>query len=359
MQPGPGPFVLLKVGDLARRTGLTVRTLHHYDEIGLLTPSGRSEAGYRLYSQADVQRLHAIQTMRQMGLALSDIGELLAGDGVAPERIINQQIRALDQQITQASELRGRLAMLRDGLMAGAEPDMGNWLEALALMTTYGKYFTSAELKQIFTNWSLIEADWLVVKDRVQSAMDRGLAPDTAEVQALAYRWMALMLHWMGGDLDLLERWGHMFRTEPSTQGRNHAPPGDMIEYIETAIKLRMAVLEKYLSRDDLRALGHVPHTDWAALEDAVQRLLARGCPPQHPDAAAAALQWDALLNQLTRHDPVLRQKLANASAREPLLQAGAPLSAPVRAYLLAALALRGGIAASQPHTRAKATKNA
>ncbi len=174
--------MLLKVGDLARRTGLTVRTLHHYDEVGLLKPSGRSDAGYRLYSQADVQRLHGIQTMRQMGLALCDIAELLAGDGVAPERIIGQQIRALDQQITQATELRGRLTMLRDGLMAGAEPDMGNWLEALALMTTYGKYFSTTELKQIFTNWSLIEADWLVVKDLVRSAMDRQLPPEAPEV---------------------------------------------------------------------------------------------------------------------------------------------------------------------------------
>lgn len=332
--------MLLKVGELARRTGLTVRTLHHYDEIGLLVPSGRSEAGYRLYSQADVQRLHGIQTMRQMGLALSDIGELLAGEGMAPERIIGQQIRALDQQITQATELRGRLAMLRDGLMAGAEPDMGNWLEALALMTTYGKYFSSAELKQIFTNWSLIEADWLVVKDLVRSAMDRGQAVDTSEVQALAYRWMALMLHWMGGDIDLLDRWGHMFRTEPSTQGRNHAPPGDMIEFVETAIKLRMSLLEKYVTRDDLRGLGHVPHAQWAELEAQVQQLLAQGVPTQHPDAIAAARRWDQLFGQLTCGSPALREKLIAASEQEPLLQAGSPLSAPVRAYLKAALLL-------------------
>lgn len=337
--------MLLKVGELARRTGLTVRTLHHYDEIGLLTPSGRSEAGYRLYSQADVQRLHGIQTMRQMGLALSDIGELLAGEGMAPERIIGQQIRALDQQILQATELRARLAMLRDGLMAGAEPDMGNWLEALALMTTYGKYFSSAELKQIFTNWSLIEADWLVLKDLVRSAMDRGQAVDTPEVQALAYRWMALMLHWMGGDIDLLERWGHMFRTEPSTQGRNHAPPGDMIEFIETAIKLRMALLEKYLIQDDLRGLGHVPHAQWAELEAEVQQLLAQGVPTHHPDAVAAGQRWDRLFGQLTRGSPALRQKLLAASEQEPLLQAGSPLSAPVRAYLKAALVPAGAAA--------------
>jgi DNA-binding transcriptional MerR regulator len=324
---------------VAQRAGLTVRTLHHYDAIGLLTPSGRSESGYRLYGQADVQRLHAIQTMRQMGLALNDIIHLLQGESVAPERIIGQQIRALDQQIAQATELRGRLTMLRDGLMAGAEPDMGNWLEALALMTTYGKYFSSAELKQIFSSWNLIEADWLVVKDLVQSALDRQLPPDTPEVQALAYRWMGLMLHWMGGDLDLLERWGHMFRNEPSTQGRNHAPPGEMIEYIETAIKLRMALLEKYLTRDDLRTLGHVPHTDWAALEADVQQLMARAVPHQHPDAAAAALRWSALFDTLTRSSPELRQKLLTASASEPLLQAGSPLSAPVRSYLQAALA--------------------
>ncbi len=334
-----GSQVLLKVGDLARRTGLTVRTLHHYDEIGLLKPSGRSEAGYRLYSQADVQRLHGIQTMRQMGLGLSDIAELLAGEGVAPQRIIGQQIRALDQQIARATELRGRLTMLRDGLMAGAEPDMGNWLEALALMATYGKYFSTTELKQIFTNWSLIESEWIVVKDLVRSAMDRKLPPDTPEVQALAYRWMALMLQWMGGDLDLLDRWGHMFRTEPSAQGRNHAPPGDMIDYIETAIKLRLALLEKYLTRDDLRTLGHVPHTDWAALEHDVQQLMARALAPHHPEVVAAALRWNTLFDALTRHSRPLRQKLLMASANEPLLQAGSPLSAPVRAYLQAAMA--------------------
>ncbi len=326
--------MLLKVGELARRTGLTVRTLHHYDEIGLLAPSGRSEAGYRLYSQDDVQRLHGIQTMRQMGLALSDIGELLAGEGMAPERIIGQQIRALDQQITQATELRGRLTMLRDGLMAGAEPDMGNWLEALALMTTYGKYFSSAELKQIFTNWNLIEADWLVVKDLVRSAMDRQLPPEAPEVQALAYRWMALMLHWMGGDLDLLERWGHMFRTEPSTQGRNHAPPGDMIEFTEAAIKLRMALLDKYLTRDDLRRLGHVPYTQWAALEADVQQLLRDQVPVGSPQALAAAVRWNGLFDTLCDNDPELRRKLFTASASEPLLAAGSALSAPVRQYL-------------------------
>ncbi len=326
--------MLLKVGELAQRAGLTVRTLHHYDAIGLLTPSGRSESGYRLYSQADVQRLHGIQTLRQMGFALADIDALLADDSLSPEHIIAQQIRSLDQQIVQATELRGRLGMLRDRLMIGSEPDMGNWLETLALMTTYGKYFSAAELKRIFQNWKLIEADWLIVKDLVRSAMDRHLPPQAPEVQALAYRWMALMLHWMNGDMDLLERWGHMFRTESSTQGRYHAPPGEMIQYIEAAIKLRMGLLEKYLTRDDFRALGHVPYTHWDGLEQEALGLIARAVPPDHPEALASAMRWNAMFDTLCGHQPQLRQKLQTASLNEPLLQSGSPLSAPVRAYL-------------------------
>lgn len=59
-----------KVGELAAETGLTVRTLHHWDELGLLTPSERTGAGYRLYSDADVRRLYRIVALRGLGLSL-------------------------------------------------------------------------------------------------------------------------------------------------------------------------------------------------------------------------------------------------------------------------------------------------
>jgi DNA-binding transcriptional MerR regulator len=69
--------MLLKIGELAKRTGLTVRALHHYDAIGLLSPSARSDAGYRLYNEADIARLHRILALRRFGLALADIGTTL------------------------------------------------------------------------------------------------------------------------------------------------------------------------------------------------------------------------------------------------------------------------------------------
>jgi DNA-binding transcriptional MerR regulator len=63
--------MLSKAGELAKRSGLTVRTLHHYDAIGLLTASARAENGYRLYDRDDVARLHQIQALRRFGLALA------------------------------------------------------------------------------------------------------------------------------------------------------------------------------------------------------------------------------------------------------------------------------------------------
>ncbi|KQN67535.1 hypothetical protein ASF04_17235 [Duganella sp. Leaf61] len=69
--------MLLKIGELAKRTGLTVRTLHHYDAIGLLQPSARTDAGYRLYNRTDIARLHHIQALRKFGLSLADIGASL------------------------------------------------------------------------------------------------------------------------------------------------------------------------------------------------------------------------------------------------------------------------------------------
>ncbi len=74
----------MQIGELAERTGLSVRTLRHYDEIGLLRPSARSEGGFRLYTDEDESRLLLIRRMKPLGYSLEQMGELLAVvDGLA------------------------------------------------------------------------------------------------------------------------------------------------------------------------------------------------------------------------------------------------------------------------------------
>ena len=69
---------LMQIGELAERTGLSLRTLRHYDEVGLLRASIRSEGGFRLYSADDLSRLLLIRRMKPLGFSLEEMSELLA-----------------------------------------------------------------------------------------------------------------------------------------------------------------------------------------------------------------------------------------------------------------------------------------
>ena len=76
------PGVEYLIGEVARLTGVTVRTLHHYDELGLLVPSGRTAAGYRRYAYADLVRLQQVLGYRSLGLSLEEIAAILDDPGV-------------------------------------------------------------------------------------------------------------------------------------------------------------------------------------------------------------------------------------------------------------------------------------
>lgn len=71
----------LTVGALARMAGVTVRTLHHYDEIGLVVPSGRTAAGYRTYGRSEVERLQEVLFFRELGFALDEINRIVSQPG--------------------------------------------------------------------------------------------------------------------------------------------------------------------------------------------------------------------------------------------------------------------------------------
>ena len=105
-------FEALKVGELARRTGLTIRTLHHYDEIGLLKPSLHTEAGHRLYAADDVARLQQVLSLRQLGFSLEEIRGCLDRPGFSPLEVIRLHVARLRQQIELQRGLCERLEAL-------------------------------------------------------------------------------------------------------------------------------------------------------------------------------------------------------------------------------------------------------
>lgn len=105
------------VGEVAETSGLTVRTLHHWDEIGVLSPEVRGAGGRREYTEDDLGRLYLVLTLRQFGLDLESIRTCLDA-GLDPLRVLADQLGQIDQAVATLSRLRERLARVVE---AGAD----------------------------------------------------------------------------------------------------------------------------------------------------------------------------------------------------------------------------------------------
>ena len=142
-------FEALRVGELARRTGLTVRTLHHYDEIGLLKPSLHSEGGYRLYTAADIARLQRVMSLRQLGFGLEEIRSCLDRPGFSPLEVIELHVTRLREQVQWQQKLCRQLETIAERLRAVEEVSAPDFLQIIEEMTMWEKYYTPDQVALI------------------------------------------------------------------------------------------------------------------------------------------------------------------------------------------------------------------
>src|SRR6266571_3423687 len=139
----------LAVGDLARVTGLTVRTLHHYDRLGLLSPA-RDAGGRRRYGPADVRRLHQIITLRGFGLPLAEIARLLEGGGPDPLPLLRRQLEQAEERIAAAQRLRQSLRAAISGLASlDGEVTARQFVELIERMITVDRKLTREQLDEM------------------------------------------------------------------------------------------------------------------------------------------------------------------------------------------------------------------
>jgi DNA-binding transcriptional MerR regulator len=337
----------LKIGELARRTGLTVRALHHYDDIGLLSPSVRSDAGYRLYSPDDVARLYRILALRQLGLPLADIGPLLVGDQLALPSLVDRQLAQLDARIAEAALLRERLLRLRQVLGEARDPTPDEWLTTMERMTMYEKYFTQDEVKQLEQRnrekgQSAVVAEWFELVATMRRLMDTGTPAASPEAQACARRWMALAQETMGGSPGLIPKMHAMYKHEPSIQAQTGIDV-PMLQYVgQAAAKFRLTIYAKYLddaemARMSLHYGGNA--AEWPPLIATIRTLMQAGIPVTAPEAREAVARWQALTSNFLGTDPATRAKTRTAMENEPELLNGTGIDLAMLDYVRAGTA--------------------
>lgn len=134
-----------RVGELAKQTGLSVRTLHYYDQIGLLVPSRNKGNGHRLYTGTDIVRLQQIIALKHLGYSLYDIKEFLQGTDYSPGRVINLHINQLREHIKNQQNLCRRLEIISENLQSQKKVTAEQFIEIIAAVKSAEKYPLSRE----------------------------------------------------------------------------------------------------------------------------------------------------------------------------------------------------------------------
>jgi DNA-binding transcriptional MerR regulator len=217
-----------KVGELARATGLTVRTLHHYDEIGLLSPSHRTPAGHRLYGEGDLARLQQVVGLRSLGLSLDDVRDCLDRRGLSPGEVIRLQIARLREQIETQRRLIDRLEAVEAGLRSAEGVSAEELIRTIEVVTMHEKYFTPEQMEQIKARGATVgearirevEAEWPALIAEARAEMEKGTDPASPRMQELARRWKALVDEFTGGDPGLERSVATMYQQEPAARER-------------------------------------------------------------------------------------------------------------------------------------------
>lgn len=332
----------LTVGELARRTGITVRTLHHYDHIGLLCPSARSDAGYRLYTPQDVERLYRIMALRQLGMSLADIGTALSTPDASLPALITRQIAMLEQNMERDRRLHAQLCGVRDALAKGQPLDPSQWIDTMELITMYEKHFTPEELKELplYQNPDAA-AEWSALVSAVQAAMDRGARPGDPDVDVLVFQWMDKVARDTGNNPDFLMRLHVMNRDDPQAREQTRITPA-LERFVEQSlIAARLTIFERYLTPDEMvRMREHYGRQMylWPPLIGQLLRARNAGTPPDDPHVQQLARQWMMLFTAYAGHDPSTHVRIRDAYAKEPDLRSGSSVDEKLFLYVRASL---------------------
>lgn len=138
----------MKIGELAKAAGITVRTLHHYDSIGLLSPTGERESGHRLYTSEDIEVLGQILAFKCMGISLKKISVILKQKTYDLQKTLILQEEALNANIEFLQKAKRNLRFLLDKLAHKKTVNIKELLSFMKEVQIMEKYYTPEQLKK-------------------------------------------------------------------------------------------------------------------------------------------------------------------------------------------------------------------
>ncbi|CCQ57595.1 MULTISPECIES: MerR family transcriptional regulator [Crocosphaera] len=229
---------LLQIGELAKQTGLSIRTLRYYDEIGLLMPSHRTEAEYRLYSEADIARLQQILSLRQLGFALKEIRQCLENPDFSLGNVINLHLARLQEQMAVSQSLFSKLSTLAQKLQNSESVAVEDLMQIIENLTMTQQYLTQEQHDLLEARLNQGQAEWLDFVEQAKSHITQGRDLNDPEVRQMAWQWRSDIRSFVADDLQLYEALIQLYQQEGAEAASWGTLDAPTLEYILKAVAL-------------------------------------------------------------------------------------------------------------------------
>jgi DNA-binding transcriptional MerR regulator len=234
----------IKIGELAKRTGVSVRTLHYYDEIGLLSPRTVTPSRHRLYGGAELVRLQQIKSLRRLGFSLDEVRACLDAPEFSPAHVIEMHVHRLRDQVAKEQRLIALLQTLAAGYQAETMRSVHDFIEVIEEITTIEQSFTPEELDEIkqrgeqmgSEHIKAVEREWPALIAQVRREMLGGTDPKSPRMQPLASRWRQLVREFTGGNSSIERKVRASFVADPKMMERTGLDPA-ILAYANAAIR--------------------------------------------------------------------------------------------------------------------------
>lgn len=212
----------LKIGELAKKTGLTIRALHHYDEIGLLSPSYRTEAGHRLYAEKDIQKLQKIMLLQLMSFSLAEIKICIERKDFSFHDMAKAHLNRLQVEILSQKKLYNRIESIIEALNHQQASSIDNAIETIKAIVMYEKYYTPEQLETLKSRQdtmskeelSQVQEAWETLFKEFEAAFNAKIDVSHASVIKLGHSANALIEEFTGGDPEMKKSFQKMYSTE-------------------------------------------------------------------------------------------------------------------------------------------------
>jgi DNA-binding transcriptional MerR regulator len=198
---------------LAKQTGLTVRTLHHYDQIGLFSSSEVTESGHRIYTEEDIEKLQQILSLKQLGFSLEEIKETIENPQFNPMEVIKIQLETVKKQMEVQEQLYKRLEGVYQLLTTQQEVLAEQFIKLIEVINMSEQYFTKEQLEKLKNQtdkFSLeekrkIENGWIDLIAAIRLELEKNSPPEAPAVVQLAKRWQELINTFTSGDAEIVK----------------------------------------------------------------------------------------------------------------------------------------------------------